>query len=235
MPGRIQLGRGPSENGNRPAVDPMFRTAALSYGPGVVGVVRTGNLDDGTAGLRTIKRRGGIAVAQNPEDALFPSMPASAIEHVAVDHVVKLSELPALLEQLVTAPLPEQENNLEDALWTALRALEAAAEAALSTSVGKPASQGADHQPGVARDRAAAQRLIRGFATGGAGETRAKFICAYAWLAPSAAPHAGARIRPGSRGSARLSEAEPRVRLYRLQARESRPSHSQTHAVRRRP
>lgn len=104
--GRIRLGRGPTENGNRPAIDPMFRSAALAYGPRVIGVVLTGNLDDGTAGLRAIKRRGGIAVAQNPDDAVFRSMPASAIEHVPVDHIVALSDLPGLLQQLVAEPLP---------------------------------------------------------------------------------------------------------------------------------
>ncbi len=101
----IRLYRGPRENGNRPAVDPMFRSAALAYGPRVVGVILTGSLDDGTSGLLAIKRRGGIAIAQDPEEAIFPSMPQSAIEHVAVDHVVKIERLAALLSDIAKQPL----------------------------------------------------------------------------------------------------------------------------------
>src|SRR5829696_7243207 len=70
-PGIIRLIRGPTENGNRPAIDPMFRSAAVAYGPRVIGVVLTGNLDDGTAGLLSIRRRNGIAIVQNPMDAMF--------------------------------------------------------------------------------------------------------------------------------------------------------------------
>lgn len=103
----IRLVRGPTENGNRPAIDPMFRSAAVAFGRQVIGVVLTGNLDDGTAGLLAVKRHGGLAVVQNPEDAMFASMPSSAIEHVHTDHVVNLEDMPALLERLVRQPLPE--------------------------------------------------------------------------------------------------------------------------------
>jgi two-component system, chemotaxis family, protein-glutamate methylesterase/glutaminase len=100
-PGRLEVVRGPKENGHRPAVDVLFRTAAASYGPRVLGIVLTGHLDCGTAGLLSIKARGGLAVAQEPADATAPSMPRSAIEHVDVDHVAPLREIPALIDRLV--------------------------------------------------------------------------------------------------------------------------------------
>ncbi len=99
-PGRIRVTRGPRENGHRPAVDPLFRTAARVYGPRAVGVVLTGNLDDGTRGLREIVRRGGAAVVQAPDEAPFPSMPNSAIVHVAVDHVLPVAHIGPLLARL---------------------------------------------------------------------------------------------------------------------------------------
>lgn len=94
---RIRLTKGPKENRFRPAIDPLFRSAAYSYGSRVVGVVLTGALDDGTAGLWAIKDRGGIAVVQDPAEAEQPSMPASALANVQVDHCLPLSEIPPLL------------------------------------------------------------------------------------------------------------------------------------------
>ncbi len=99
-PGRVHVVRGPRENGHRPAVDPLFRSAARSYGPRAVGVVLTGNLDDGTRGLREIVRLGGLAVVQDPEDAPFPSMPRSARAHVRVAHVLRVPEIAPLLAHL---------------------------------------------------------------------------------------------------------------------------------------
>lgn len=110
----LRLYRGPRENGNRPAIDPMFRSAALSYGPRSIGVVLSGNLDDGTSGLLAIKRRGGIAIAQDPEEAMFSSIPQSAIDHVDVDYVVKLDRLGALLNELAQAPVPREEYPVSD-------------------------------------------------------------------------------------------------------------------------
>lgn len=104
--GVIRLCRGPKEHHTRPAVDPLFRSAAVAYGPRVVGVVLTGRLDDGTAGLRAIKDCGGVAVIQDPAEAEHPSMPRSALQSVAVDHCVPLASMAGTLLQLVTEPLP---------------------------------------------------------------------------------------------------------------------------------
>jgi two-component system, chemotaxis family, protein-glutamate methylesterase/glutaminase len=103
--GHVRLTRGPKENGHRPALDPLFRTAAFSYGSRVVGVILSGNLNDGTAGLLRIKQRGGVAIVQDPETALYQGMPRSAIEHVAVDHVLPVREISGLVTELASQPV----------------------------------------------------------------------------------------------------------------------------------
>jgi len=106
--GIIRVTKGPKENRFRPAVDPLFRSAAYSYGNRVIGVVLTGALDDGTAGLWEIKHRGGVAVAQEPLDAEVPSMPENAIREVDVDYIVPVDEMASLLVKLCTE-IPEEQ------------------------------------------------------------------------------------------------------------------------------
>jgi len=101
---RIQLSHGPKENRVRPAIDPMFRSAAATLGPRVIGVILTGLLDDGAAGLAAVKRCGGVAVVQDPRDADFSSMPASALRATRVDYCVPLYDMGSLLEGLVREP-----------------------------------------------------------------------------------------------------------------------------------
>lgn len=121
----ILLRRGPRENLARPAIDPLFRSAACTFGARVIGVVLSGSLNDGTAGLRAIKRCGGLAVVQDPRDAAFPDMPLSALQHVEVDHMAPARALGALLTRLTretageTPPIP-----LEIRLETAIAAQE---------------------------------------------------------------------------------------------------------------
>lgn len=103
---RLAVKKGPKENRARPAVDALFRSAAYTHGERVIGVILSGLLDDGTSGLWTIKRLGGTAVVQKPEDAQYDSMPRSALQHVDVDHVVPAHELGDLLARLVQAPVP---------------------------------------------------------------------------------------------------------------------------------
>ena len=91
--GRIRLTQSPPDHGHRPSVDATMRSAAEAYDAGAVGVVLTGSQDDGTAGLQAIKRRGGTALVQDPREARYPSMPTSAIAHVAIDAVLPLEEM----------------------------------------------------------------------------------------------------------------------------------------------
>ena len=110
-PGHVRVTHGPKENRFRPSIDVLFRSAALAYGPQAIGVVLTGFLDDGASGLYAIKERGGLAVVQDPLDALYSSMPIEAMKVVAVDHCVPIAKLGALLVDLANKVIKHKEEN----------------------------------------------------------------------------------------------------------------------------
>lgn len=112
--GRIRLVHGPRENRSRPAIDPLFRTAARAYGKRVVGIVLSGVLDDGTAGLVAVKKRGGIAMVQDPDEALYSGMPRSAIENSEVDYVLPVAEIASTVARLAAEPVEEGGRPVED-------------------------------------------------------------------------------------------------------------------------
>lgn len=102
----ILITKGARENRSRPGIDPLFRSAAVAHGSAVIGVLLTGYLDDGTAGLVAIRRSGGVCVVQDPADAAYPDMPRNALNQIDPDHCVPLREIGAVLAQLVWQPAP---------------------------------------------------------------------------------------------------------------------------------
>lgn len=106
QPGTVRLLAGPRENHHRPAIDPLFRSAARTYGRRVIGVVLSGASHDGVAGLLAIRSAGGIAVVQDPDTALVATLPRSALDIVGADHVRPPAELGRLLADLVRQPVP---------------------------------------------------------------------------------------------------------------------------------
>lgn len=116
--GAIQVVRSAKENHSRPAIDPMFRSAAISYGSNAIGVLMTGELDDGVVGLQAIKAYGGLAFVQDPETAEAPSMPTSALRHVTVDGCLPLTDLGRRLVQIINqriagATAPSESKRIE--------------------------------------------------------------------------------------------------------------------------
>ncbi|SFW86983.1 chemotaxis protein CheB [Amycolatopsis australiensis] len=102
--GALMLSHGPTENGHRPAINATFRSAAVAAGPRVIGVILSGALHDGAAGLGAIVERGGLAMVQDPSDALYPGMPESALARVTTDHVYPADVLGKVLDRLVRTP-----------------------------------------------------------------------------------------------------------------------------------
>lgn len=100
----VYLRRGPKENRARPSIDTLFRSAAFTYGSRVIGVVMSGVLDDGTSGLWSIKRRGGVSIVQDPDEAWFSDMPANVMKRVEVDYLIPAAEMGRLLGKLVKEP-----------------------------------------------------------------------------------------------------------------------------------
>jgi two-component system chemotaxis response regulator CheB len=124
--GYLHLSHGPKENRTRPAVDPTFRSAALVYGAATVGIVLTGHLDDGTAGLLAVKDRGGVTIVQEPHEATAPSMPTSALRHVQIDHRGTLAQIAEFIVELANDapgkaaaadPLLEIEDRLAEGIF----------------------------------------------------------------------------------------------------------------------
>jgi two-component system chemotaxis response regulator CheB len=106
--GRVELSRGPRENHTRPAIDPLFRSAARVYGPRVVGVVLSGALYDGSQGLMAIKLRGGVAIVQDPREATIDSMPRTALKLVEADYVQSAAEIASVIIDLARTPVEER-------------------------------------------------------------------------------------------------------------------------------
>ena len=100
--GKALVTKGAQENRSRPAIDPLFRSAGVAFGSRAIGILLTGYLDDGTAGMEVIKRCGGICIVQDPEDAEYPDMPQNALNQVDVDYCLPIAEMGGLLYQLLS-------------------------------------------------------------------------------------------------------------------------------------
>ncbi|MCF0064427.1 chemotaxis protein CheB [Dyadobacter chenwenxiniae] len=112
--GHILVKQGPKENRFRPSIDALFRSAAYSYGPNVIGVILTGMLDDGSSGMWSVQRMGGTTIVQDPIEAMYPSMPSSVLQYVDVDYLLPLDQISALLIELTNKAMRAEQAGLED-------------------------------------------------------------------------------------------------------------------------
>jgi two-component system chemotaxis response regulator CheB len=112
--GIVAVKKGPKENGFRPSIDALFRSAAYSYGPAAIGVVLSGSLDDGTSGLWSIKRLGGTAIVQDPAQAEYQSMPRSALEYIEADYKLPSDEIGLLLGRMVNEQSIPEAHSLQN-------------------------------------------------------------------------------------------------------------------------
>lgn len=122
--GKTLVKKGPKENKFRPSIDALFRSAAYNYGPQVIGVVLSGLLNDGTSGLWSVKRSGGIAIVQDPSEAEYDAMPQNVLQNVEVDHVAAVHQIPVLLQEIMNNPIDIMENNNKSAAEKVLLEME---------------------------------------------------------------------------------------------------------------
>ncbi|MEX1013609.1 MAG: chemotaxis protein CheB, partial [Candidatus Paceibacterota bacterium] len=113
---KLQVTKGAHENRSRPAIDPLFRSTAVAFGNGVIGILLTGYLDDGTSGMKAIKKCGGICIVQDPEEAEYPDMPRNALNNVKVDHCLPISEMGPLLQEIIPQKLQKRKPVPKDIL-----------------------------------------------------------------------------------------------------------------------
>ncbi|MEB2776413.1 chemotaxis protein CheB [Algoriphagus sp. D3-2-R+10] len=113
---KMLVTKGAHENRSRPAIDPLFRSAAVAFGAGVIGILLTGYLDDGTAGMKAIKRCGGTCIVQDPDEAEYPDMPRNALNNIKVDYSLPIAEMGALLHKIIPLKLKKQKSIPEDVL-----------------------------------------------------------------------------------------------------------------------
>lgn len=133
---KMLVTKGAHENRSRPAIDPLFRSAAVALGNGVIGILLTGYLDDGTAGMKAIKRCGGICIVQDPDDAEYPDMPRNALNNIKVDHCLPISEMGALLLKIIPGKLPQNKPVPNDVLIEAKIAERVLSDSSSVTNLG---------------------------------------------------------------------------------------------------
>lgn len=113
---KMLVTKGAHENRSRPAIDPLFRSAAVAFGTGVIGILLTGYLDDGTSGMKAIKRCGGICIVQDPDEAEYPDMPRNALNNIKVDYCVPIAEMGPLLYKIIPQKLQKSKPVPKDVL-----------------------------------------------------------------------------------------------------------------------